>query len=143
MRSISTKISLAFFAFFAFVTMGESTSEGNNKRDGSVLPYSTPSCGSNTKHACKFTCRKKPHCQDLGFDRSKIPCSCPAQICPDGKIYAYYSQKPLTDEELSEQPHVRATCFPHGCVPAAIAPFHKQIGVCTPPEGTDPEPNSS
>lgn len=54
------------------------------------------------------------------------------QICSNGILYGLIKNKqiPLTDLQIKTQPHVLATCFSNDCVPAEIAPFHKQIGEC-------------
>lgn len=102
-----------------------------------VLPYATPSSGkSNPAFLCNIECDEDPKCQVIGFNVSIYSCACPAQICSDGKIYGSFDYdnppngKPLTDDQIAQQPHIKASCFPNACVPAEIAPYHKQIGNC-------------
>lgn len=44
-----------------------------------ILPFPTPDCGTSNKQ-CKIVCQTDSECQNLGFNRTENPCSCPAQV---------------------------------------------------------------
>ncbi|PWN33988.1 uncharacterized protein FA14DRAFT_156663 [Meira miltonrushii] len=103
-----------------------------------LLPYNTSDCSFPTDpqtrmlEQCLTVCLLDPTCQTLGFNRTEIGCACPAQYCPDGKLYgfpAYTKGEPLTPEKIAKQPHVKAPCF--GCVGSQVSPNGTQIGDCS------------
>lgn len=71
-----------FNSFFIICSIGEGNKAHNiTEEEVKILPYETAFCGGiDPEVFCDISCYEDSNCQTLGYNLTKLPCYCAAQV---------------------------------------------------------------